>query len=138
MKWEEISFEQISDGKPFVPAILLYHEEKQVWLREIIDQPSPPSADYWNKVEDGLPDSIWNDTEQEYYKRFSKQVNVFLDNGYVTTCAYNRETKKWFTGGLTKETGYREVAEGVNVTHWMPLPKPPSEQLKINPTDKEG
>jgi hypothetical protein len=79
----------------------------------------------WTRVEDGLPESVWNDTEQEYYKIFSKQVNVFLDNGYVTTCAYNRETKKWFTGGLTKETGYREVAEGVNVTHWMKLPEPP-------------
>jgi hypothetical protein len=79
----------------------------------------------WTRVEDGLPGSVWNDTEQEYYKRFSEQVNVFIDNGRVATCAYNRESKKWFTGGLTEELGYREL-ERTNVTHWMPLPTKPN------------
>jgi len=77
----------------------------------------------WIRVEDRLPDGFWSDTEQDYYKRYSQQVNVFVDNSNVGTAAYNRETKKWFTGDLSKER-YLEF-ELTKVTHWMPLPSKP-------------
>ena len=77
----------------------------------------------WISVKDDLPIGFWSDSELEYYKKFSQQVNVYVDNGTVGTAAYNRETKKWFIGDLTPQH-YQEF-ERTNVTHWMPLPEPP-------------
>jgi hypothetical protein len=80
-------------------------------------------ADKWIRVEDELPSGYWSDTEQEYYKKFSQQVNVYVDNDRVGTAAYNRETKKWFTGSLEPQN-YNEF-DRTNVTHWQPLPEAP-------------
>ncbi len=75
----------------------------------------------WINVNDHLPSGFWaEDSEQEFYKKFSQLVNVVVDNGTVGTAAYNRETKKWFIGDLSKER-YLEFTT-TNVTHWQPLP----------------
>jgi hypothetical protein len=82
------------------------------------------SAGKWISVNDRLPNGQWSDSEQEYIKKYSEQVNVYVSNGVVGTAAYNRESKKWFIGGLTPELGYYEF-ERTQVISWQPLPEPP-------------
>ena len=85
-------------------------------------------SDGWVRVEDGLPEGFWSDTDQEYYKKYSEQVNVCADNGAVGTAAFNRETQKWFMNDLSPNN-YREF-DRTNVTHWKPLPSPPKPDQK--------
>jgi len=81
----------------------------------------------WISVDDALPEGFWSDSEQEYYKKFSQQVNVLVDNGAVSTAAYNRESGKWFLGDLTPQR-YLEFTT-TNVTHWQPLPTNPNTEI---------
>jgi hypothetical protein len=80
----------------------------------------------WINVETKLPEGFWApDSLQEYYKKFSQLVNIYTDNGVVSTGAFNRETKKWFVGDLTPQH-YQEVV--TKVLCWMPLPEPPNKE----------
>lgn len=65
--------------------------------------------DYWVPVKKGLPKR--NNTD-----RFSEMVLVCTLDELIDTSYYDFEKKEW--GWMS------------NITHWMPLPKPPRKEDK--------
>lgn len=83
----------------------------------------------WISVEDELPKIVPNDSEWEY----SDDVIVNLKDGSIAVGRYERDNSigehYWVLYGVDKD---------LIVTHWMPLPEPPSSSGKPNNCKKGG
>lgn len=84
-------------------------------------------ADYGNKKADNISTQKWIDINKEhplYYK--DRHVIVYMPEAYVkisVETVYNDGK-----GGSCFSEGWNKGEGCFNVTHWMPLPKPPKEE----------
>jgi hypothetical protein len=73
-------------------------------------------GDGWVRVEDELPELL-TDAEGDKYCRFVICANG--DKLYNAPCSYQPESKTWYMQG-------DYLINTVEVTHWRPLPNPPT------------
>ena len=79
-------------------------------------------VDRWISVEDRLPEAVEEDVNGNV--SFSDMVLVYLvyDDGftYITVDKCNTANKSWL---------HEAPCEGCKVTHWQPLPEPPTNKI---------
>jgi len=101
----------------------LYAPEEHAAAQQALSKAEDKGDNGWISVEDRLPEGFWAESEQDYYKRFSEQVNVLSSNGNVGTAAYDREEKDWFCNSISHASYFNTT--GCHITHWQPLPPKP-------------
>ncbi len=68
----------------------------------------------WIKVQDDLPDGVWNENHTFLSEEVLVANSCCVDIGY-----YNRFDECWYVGAPVEEIGIDKI------THWMPLPQNP-------------
>ena len=79
-----------------------------------LDTSNPPKCEEnWINVKDKLPE-----TDKKWHE--SDHCLIFDNTKIQTTAWYSSQSKEWCLSHYSCETSV------INVTHWMPLPKPPT------------
>lgn len=79
----------------------------------------------WINVKDSLPIGTWG----EQYKYLSEEV-IVANTCSVNIAYYNRELGIWYIGEPAKNEKLKYLNWVDKVTHWMPLPNNPHEEIK--------